>query len=237
MKVATAFTAPLFWTQPRADGASTAELAGHGSLFFLDLGGPTFGVTAEHVYAGYLRAKKDRPGLLCRIGEVCFSPEERLIDHEPWLDLATFRVSRAELGRIGRRFYPCPQAKWPPAPPKPGEVVVFAGFLSHDREVREDGSVRFGTTLVRAPVTDVNDRHVACTFGGGEGVERCARSAAPRPLRLRGASGTPLWARADGPLGPWKPAGIVKKCLEHHRVLVAIRPDVIRPDGTLIRWS
>ena len=237
MKTATAFVVPLFWTHSRADGEAPRRPAGHGSLFFLDLDGAIFGVTAEHVYAGYVRAKKDRPRLLCRTGEFVFAPEERLIDHDPWLDLATFRVSAAELARIGARAYACPRAKWPPGPPKPGDIVVFAGFLSRAREVRGDGSVRFSTTLVRALVTDVNDRHVACTFPRGEQFEPAAWSRAAAPLRLRGASGMPLWARADGALGPWRPAGIVKKCLERHRVLVAIRPDAIRPDGTLVRWG
>ena len=235
--VVMAYVDALFWTHPRGGGVFVHAGTGHGSLFFLDLGGPTFAVTADHVLASYLKAKSEEPRLLCSIAGLILSPEERLIDRDPELDLATFRVSRAELARIGRRPYACPPAQWPPVPPHPEEVVFFAGFLKRDRKVRGDGSVRFRTTLVRARITDVNDRHLACTFDREDGLEFSTGTEAPVPLVLRGASGAPLWARADGPLVPWRPAGIAKKCLERHGVLVAIRPDVISTDGTLIRWT
>ncbi len=223
-----AFVDALFWTRP---GAASRH-AGHGSLFFLDLGGPTFAVTADHVVAGYLEARKQEPRLQCSIDGFDLALEDRIIDRDYDLDLATFRVHRAELARIGRRAYACPAARWPPAPPEVGETVMFAGFFRRNREVAGDGSARFRPALVRARVTDVNDRHVACTVSS----EGRAGDAAADPPLLRGASGAPLWTRARASGESWTPAGIAKKCLERHGVLVAGRLDAIEPDGTLKRW-
>ena len=238
MEAVQPFVAALSWTQRRPQGMSSDSCTRHGSLFFLDLGGPTFAVTADHVLADYLWAKKDDSGLSCAIGGLALCPEERIIDRDHDLDLATFGVSRAELAGIGKQAYGCPAAFWPPAPPRPEERVFVAGFLRNGAEVDKHGAPRFRTTFARARVSDVNDRHVACTFDSGESADPTGRSTPTgRAPVLRGASGAPLWASADGPLVPWRPAGIVKKCLEQQGILVAIRPDVISPDGTLIRWA
>ncbi len=208
-----AFVGTLSW--------ASAGTTGHGSLFYLDLE-EVFAVTADHVFAGYLNAKRENPGLEWSMDGLVASPEERLIDRDAELDLATFRVSRAELTASGKRAYACPAARWPPPPPEPGQVGLLAGFLANNSG--GDGSARPRARRVRARIDDVNDRHVACALG-----------AADDPPRLRGASGAPLWVRTDG--HPWRPAGIVKKCLERHGILVAIRLDAIRPDGTLVRWT
>src|SRR5271154_292366 len=88
-------TAVLYW---HADGGPVLH---NGSMFFLDTKKALFGVTARHVYEGYLRAREQGP-MTCQIGNLVFDPTERLIDLGRDVDIATFRVTEQEIAELGR---------------------------------------------------------------------------------------------------------------------------------------
>ena len=82
--LASSYTSAIFWISE----ASNVKV-GNGSIFFIDCGNGPFAVTADHVYEGYLKSKKTDPFLRCQIGSVPFVPENRLIDRDKELDIAT----------------------------------------------------------------------------------------------------------------------------------------------------
>src|SRR6266700_777545 len=69
----------------------------NGSIFFLGIGERLFAVTAAHVLDGYLAAKRKSSSTICRIGNLEFDPESRLISRGTSADVATFEFSYAEL--------------------------------------------------------------------------------------------------------------------------------------------
>src|SRR5258708_5278191 len=62
--VAASYVAPLCWFDPRERPFAPRH---NGTIFFLNCGGPTFAVTAYHVYRTYLDEKAAASGILCQI--------------------------------------------------------------------------------------------------------------------------------------------------------------------------
>lgn len=95
----------------------------------------SFAVTAEHVYDGYLEDRAARRIRSCQIGNVAFDdPEDRLIARGKHLgiDIATFRVTPAEIAARGNRIVEGTDGAWP-APSNDCEAVFFAGFPGGER--------------------------------------------------------------------------------------------------------
>src|SRR5712692_6999566 len=83
------YVSAIFWAQYHLDAQKELN---HGSIFFLECGGPPLAVTADHVYAKYWRRKQCEPKLICQIDNLPFIPEERLIGRDQDLDIAIFHI-------------------------------------------------------------------------------------------------------------------------------------------------
>src|SRR5688572_24368231 len=84
--------APFWWSSRTREQA--ARVVGSGTICFVNTGTKHIGVTADHVFADYLKSKEMFPDVECQFGGNRFSPEDYLIDRssENELDLATFTV-------------------------------------------------------------------------------------------------------------------------------------------------
>lgn len=86
--------------------------------------------TAGHVYEQYLQDREGRRIGGTQVANIHFDPAERLI---AWgknlnLDVATFRITPAEIAASGKKIVRGIDGPWPP-PPNEGEVVILAAFL------------------------------------------------------------------------------------------------------------
>ena len=231
LKTVAGHVAPFFFLPgPSADG----NTINNGSAFFLDCGQGTFAVTADHVYQAYLNRKGNDPGLLCRIGDVPFAPEERLIDRDPERDIATFRIEEKEVARAGKAVHKPSPERWPPEPPHRGQGVVFAGFPGCERRLNRDQEVEFGICAAALVTSSINDRDIICrlerenwlaTFGAG----------LPRGNQfLGGLSGAPLWAVVErAGVTTWRLGGVISSFNEGWKLLKAKHAACILADGRL----
>ena len=105
------YVTPIFWPVHEPD--QPTEVA-NGTTFFLDNGQGVFGVTAGHVFDGYMEQKR-RYGRPCFVGTdgLHFDLEERLIavgrqdgDGRWKVDVATYRVLESEVARLCTRSTP-----------------------------------------------------------------------------------------------------------------------------------
>jgi hypothetical protein len=99
MRTIATSTSVIYW---HSDGGPVSH---NGSMFFLDTRKALFGVTARHVYEGYLESDKAEP-MICRIGNLVIDPKERLIGMGTHLDIATFHITRQELAELGNITVP-----------------------------------------------------------------------------------------------------------------------------------
>lgn len=90
-----------FWWSSRDQNDPLAVVRQNGTICFVNTGKRRIGVTADHVYQGYLADKGRCPDVECQIVNNTIDPESRLIDRSPetQLDLATFDIPEVFLSQ------------------------------------------------------------------------------------------------------------------------------------------
>lgn len=173
----------------------------NGSIFFLCIGGVLLGVTAAHVYQGYLDARKKSPRqIVCRIGNLEFDPESRLRGLRDGIDIATFALTWDELKVIGKQAISVDPSDWPPPHPFSGQTAFLLGFPGKSRLWMNPRAISFGLCIGMQPVGTASDRSITCPFERDCWVDTMGRGLLPQGVDLGGISGGPLLLpmEADG---------------------------------------
>src|SRR5260370_29688997 len=97
------------------------------SSFILRFAEQLIVVTAAHVFRIYEAQLKQNGALICQLRLLPYDLANALIDITDDLDIATFRLSEAELAQIPGVPVDC-RAQWPPPPPQGGSGLSLAGF-------------------------------------------------------------------------------------------------------------
>jgi len=221
---------PFVW-----DASSASAQVENGSCFFIDFDDRLFMVTAAHVYAGYLCAKrKSAREVACRIGHLNFDPQARLRDCDRDKDIATFDFTYAELATVQTQAV----VATPSPPPEPPEDLnaFIGGFPARGRRLIGE-KVAFGRYLALTPITAVTDRQLIFRFNrenwvGIDGIDLPAPGA-----ELGGISGGPVLLPADDNAGSWSLflGGIISQAHTSfdYETVVAVRSDFINRDGSI----
>ena len=227
---------PLFWCIPDNQGNPTVK---NGTMFFLDAGEGPFAVTASHVYEAFLADKARYGPAVCRLSNFDFDLSDHLIDFQDnrpnYPDIATFRVSKNAMHRLGRFILGGRQRAWPPTPPDEGTGVLFAGFPRRDRCFKSPRDIDWGIYSEALRAMSVTDRDIYCRFEGAHFRDPPrADPSVSRDHDLSGMSGAPLIALDDGKESPtWRLTGVIYKQLPGFRMIRAVRADYISPAGEL----
>jgi hypothetical protein len=224
----------LFWRGPhRLIGAP--PIVHNASAFILDCGAGPFVVTAAHVFRQFLVDKRNAQRIASQIGNVAFDLEDRLIDcgADRRVDIATFRINLDEIDALGKQIVIGSSGIWP-APPNPGEIALFGGFLGSQRIVIAPNEISFGLHLAMTPVTDFTDKQIRCRFDRRNWVDVRGLGLPLPGFNLGGVSGGPLLVPiyVDDSWS-WRLAGVVSEAYMHpeYEVIAAIRAHFILPDG------
>ncbi len=171
----------------------------NGSMFFLDLGGEFIGVTAAHVYRGYLESKPINGRKHCYLGNVEFDPERRLkgIGELKGVDIATFDLTYEELQKIGKRALVADASSWPPPHPFSGQGAYLAGFPAASRLWIDSGSLSYGLYVASPMINVASDRQITCPFAREYWVDVAGLGFPPQGYDLGGISGGPLMMAMD----------------------------------------
>lgn len=231
--VATSYTSVIFWGTLNPHSGDTQ--IGNGSVFFLDCGEGVFAVTADHVYQAYLERKELEPNLICQIGNVPFAPETRLIDQDPILDVATFRIDEREIVADGKVVHRPGPSTWPPKPPEIGKGVFFAGFPRVHRSQNGPRTFEWGSYIGVTTATSVTDQYIACQFDRQEMVDMFGTGLPPEKQWLGGLSGAPLWTLVQTDIFSWRLGGVIYQYSSEFEILYARRSGCIARDGHLRR--
>jgi hypothetical protein len=214
---------PLLWRQ--------------GSMFFLDCGRGPFAVTAGHVFEQFVEDRAQRRVRGCQIGNVGFSPEERLIawGKDIGVDIATFRVTPQEIAAAGKKVVRGTDGAWPP-PPNAGEVIYFGGFPGGERDRIKAGEFSFGLHSAMVPLTDFTDHQLCCSLARSYWVDVRGLGVPPVGYDLGGVSGGPMLQPIykDG-LWDWRLAGVLSEAImaQDFERVTAVRAHFILPDGRI----
>lgn len=211
-----------------------AILLNHGTIFFLNCGEGPFAVTAYHVLKRFLEHKAGNSSITCQIFNRDFDFEDRLIDSNEDIDIATFKITQKEVDLIGVRTLEGSQKTWPPPPPEKGRGVFFAGFPGNEKKEIGINRIEFGCYTALATVTEVGPEKIICSFDRKHMIAMSERGLPPQGHDIAGLSGAPLIALVDhNGIQSWRLAGIITLYNANIETLFAVRPDYILPDGHL----
>lgn len=230
----------LFWHYQERDlWTPLYALSHNGSMFFLDCGRGPFAVTAGHLYEAYLEHVRERQVRGVQVGGVGFDPQERLIasGKHLGLDIATFRITPAEIAATGKKIIRGTDGPWPP-PPNKGEVVYFGGFPEGERDRIADKEFSFGLHSAMVPLTSFTEHQLCCQFDRRYWMDIRGLGLPPVGYELSGASGGPMLQPVfkDGEWD-WRLVGVISEGVmaEDFERITAVRAHFILPDGRLSR--
>lgn len=234
IKIATRYVAPFFWREITMDGCYKFN---NGSIFFLNCGNNTFAVTANHVYQGYLDAQAAGSKVICQVGNAEFIPENRLIDSDESLDIATFDISEKEIKQIGKLALIGSQSSWPPLPPELDKGVFFVGFPGKERVFTEPTSLSFGLYSALCIAKNVNELNISCQIEHEQNIEiEGIGVLPPKNYDAGGLSGAPLLTLVEhNKIFSWRLGGVIYEASPEFEIIFARRADYIQPDGKLCK--
>jgi hypothetical protein len=227
-----ASTPMLSWHGRRTDGCGV--ISEGASAFLVRTPAGILGVTAAHVVDGFVTARSYSKDITATLGGFSFDLEERLINRGERVDIATFRVSEADLPTIG--FQPLEQA-WPPATPASKGIVLLAGWPGHERIV---GAAQVtGGIYVGWGSADITDLQITVRVDHDQGTISPIPGVPmpPAGFEFGGISGGPVMvidADDSGHKIGWRVGGVISEGKPDYDYIVAARADVIQDDGHII---
>jgi hypothetical protein len=235
---------PIYWYHRTSGGLAVRN----GSIFFLNCGEGCFGVTAAHVVEGYRQDAIDNPSVTCQIGlDLIVDVEDRLIDFDPEIDIATICISADEVARLGKTVYTGAGKTWPPKPPTKDRGIIFAGFPGRERLFPTPKAIIFGVFSLGGIANSISYRDVCYQIERSELIDVLGRGLMPENYDMCGVSGGPMLTiveqsglrltRLAGVVYSGPDVGSLDK-IEGFEVVRARRADFLLPNGQLdrARW-
>lgn len=242
-------TAPLFWIM--RDGNRSIR-ARNGSAFFLDAGQGVFAVTAAHVLQECRRAIDLGNLVSVQLGDIQIDLEGRnavIAEHRD-IDIATFRVSVADVSALRKTVLTGYQRRWPPAPPQQDRGVYYGGFPGIETIWMSPREVSFGAAPGGGVASSISEADVCSLVERDHLIAVLGSGPPPENYDFRGMSGGPmLTVIENGVLRSWSLAGVLyegpnpspdpAQAIAGLEIIRARRAHFILPDGTLDirRWE
>lgn len=231
------FAVPFWWVfDDRTNGLTLRN----GSAFLVNRGHGIFAVTAAHVLAEYIGAKRAAHNIVCQLGSLEFDPEARLISRQDNLDIATFRVTDAEAAHINKAIIGSEPPPWEPLVPAVRNFAFFAGFPARTRGITSMGDFVTAPYFAMQPITSVTDHQISCRFEREKMIDLSGQGLPPQGYDIGGISGGPLLmptlVRQEGVEGViWRLAGAIVEAAagELFDQIVAVRSIYIQCDGKI----
>lgn len=244
LEFATSICTPLYWVVEEAEGRRRPR---NGTVFFLDAGEGVFAVTAAHVLAGLDEDRRSQTVVAVQLGHdmtLDLNEQHGVIDHNNELDIATFRITPAEVAALGRTVLTGSQESWPPAPPQKGRGIYFSGFAGQNTLWLSPTDLSFGAVSGAGVADAVNQRDVCTVFDRSRWIDVMGHGLPPERYDFGGISGGPmLFVVERNGIRSWALAGVIYEgpnpstgegqYIEGFETIRARRAHFIRADGRL----
>lgn len=116
--------APLWWNEPDQVGPGHGRMAG--TVCLVNTGSAILGITADHVHTWITERLDSGAVQWCQLGGHTFDPRNHIVDRDPVLDLATYRLSEIQISATGRHLH-SPRS-WPPPRLAANDICVTGGY-------------------------------------------------------------------------------------------------------------
>lgn len=228
MNFSSKFILPIFWGKPNTNNTDI----NNGTMFFIDSGKMTLALTASHVYQTYLEAKQADNGIVSQLGNVTFNLENRLIENNPTVDIATFKITNFEIQQLRRLPFRGSQSTWPPTPPTNNQPVFFGGYPRTQRTIGQEFDVDFGLAFILCLASNVNSQQMTCQIEHNFILHINGSPPLDENYFWGGTSGAPVIKIVRNTIETFELAGVVSHSWDKNTILVShVRH--INDDGTL----
>jgi hypothetical protein len=248
LELVISFCAPLAWTECAQNGNIRTR---NGTALFLDAGEGTFAVTAYHVIEGWRQSTELQNAGPLRIAgnghSIFLDWDACVIDAHPGIDIATFKIDRADVIALGKNVLTGFQKQWPPDPPIERCGIYYCGYpgvgtrhLPHE--------VVFGAVAGYGEASSVNELDVSTLVERERLIPLIGRNVHPENFDFRGISGGVILMIAQTQLRSWALAGVIyqgpnasgnpDEAITGLEIIKARRAHFIFPNGRLDipRW-
>lgn len=207
----------------------------NGTVSLVDLGDGPLAVTCEHVIAGYIEMTKAHDNLVFQIGSVEINPLEQLVDKNARLDLATIRLTDAQVksitseGEIGSCVFR--PKTWPSEALTEGEFVAFGGFPGSLRTVAAFDEYILGSwSSGGSQVSSVSEGQFVSAFEREAWVKSFGAEHHLTINALGGLSGGPAFINRGL---YWDFVGIVSQYHENYDAMFFASTSSLRANGSI----
>ena len=206
-------------------------------------------VTANHVLEGYKEAQAvEGTGKLMLAGQgrpLTIDWAARVIDADAAIDIATFRVTQAEVAALGKTVLVGSLGVWPPPPPVEGSGILHCGYPGAGTRAGSMGEITFGAAVASGLATSVSETDVSTMLERANLVPVLGRGVPPENFDFGGISGGPMLTLVPGtPVGVAL-AGVVhqgpntstdsNQAISGFEIIKARRAHFLLADGNLDR--
>jgi hypothetical protein len=246
MTFAFSITTALYWQFRDSDGTHHTK---NGSLFFIDIGSHPFAITASHVLAEYRRDV----ATFAEIGELRIAGDNRsslaidlptrLIAEHSGIDIATLRISPAEIESLRRSTISVAPSSWPPSPPVQDGDIVYCGFPGNSRQPISETELHVFATVSTGPASSVSDKDISLLIDRSQLISVMGRGIPPENFNFGGISGGPFLSVINSPIRRLTVAGVIcqgpnpsnnsDEAISGVEIIRARRAHFILPDGRL----
>ena len=249
LEFAMSITAPLYWIIREGD---KKFLARNGSVFFLNAGEGVFAVTANHVVDGWREDCRSHDVVALQLANlpIDLSGAHSIISSHAAMDIATFRISAAEVKAMGKTVLTGFQTEWPPGPPQQDRGVYFGGYPGAETIWLAPDEVSFGAAPGGGVASSVSELDVSSQIERENLLAVLGKGIPPENFDFGGMSGGPMltvietkvircWSLAGVIYQGPNPSGDEGMSIPGLEIIRARRAHFIKADGTLdvARWD
>jgi hypothetical protein len=249
LELVASFCAPLAWTVRNRDGGSHSR---NGTTFFLDAGEGIFAITAYHVIEGWRQSLEVQDAGPLRVAGNGYSVQldwdARIIDAHSGIDIATYRISREEVGALGKNVLTGFQRQWPPDPPVERCDIYYCGYPGVGKRTYLPHETIFGAAAGYGEASSVSEKDISTLIERNRLIPLLGSGVHPENFNFGGISGGIMLMIMQNRLRSWALAGGIyqgQNTSENHgeaiaglEIIKARRAHFIYPDGRLDtgRW-
>jgi hypothetical protein len=229
---------PFYWHIGERSGGTLRGA----TAFVLQFDRGFVGITADHVIDEYLKTRDamENQKLVCQLSNARIFPEDRIIDRNPYLDIATFEVDEDAIEQSGTVCVDC-RKHWPPPDIVKNDYIVLAGFPDSERCKLAVGHYEMRAWGANAVADDVTDKDILTIYD----PDTALTANVPKPplgFNMSGCSGGPAFlVKTVNGLVRWFPVGLIYKGADgkaqgefasFDRIHIR-RLSFLQPDGTI----
>jgi hypothetical protein len=227
-RLAMSMCAPFWWHGERE--GKEYGIIHNGTISCLNTGSKVVWVTADHVYAQYLKDKDAYQSFGCQFGSSTVEPEKYLIDRDGSRDLATFEVPQVLLAPSGVSVHH--PLRWPPERIRGREVVLFGGYPGVLREEKETKAEHSFQSYVSA-VTNSSTENIGLRLDLPN-LHWPLHEGESFNSDLGGASGGPVFRIVEArPIDRVELAGFIYEYSPAFELMFTRHADYVTPEGRI----